>query len=237
MPRSKKGNTSGTTSTTTPPTPGDTPSNIPGVSKEFLSMFKGRIAIEGKELSWKMTFDWLASLPSDKRRIQSIFACIQFYKQPPRFLSDGITRKGMDDKKGKLDAQLVQFVPTHTNEFYEAEKSKFKREDLFALVNYSMVERIALMAHEIYDVSWIATSGYCSLFGNNIPSAITQEDVMRRFSVSHIPTEQVKDTSTDEGKALESARITWESFKNFQDQRVYWRAFSWEDVMPEIPSR
>lgn len=128
------------------------------LDSQFIDWFGGKYDVSTRGAGYKLAYEFMLG----KKGLRNIAACIVFASKPPRYLINGVVKKGGDlieKDKNHVDDRLAKYLPMHSNEemtdMYDEMGAEEKRKRLalgvFEKVNWSRAKRVALLAFEYGD--------------------------------------------------------------------------------------
>jgi hypothetical protein len=124
-------------------------------SSEFTNLWNGVDTLGGGSLIWDLTVEWLKSVESANLK-NVVKSCILFYEKPLKWLFHKKSADKAGEENSGVDAKLMQYLPTITEEQFQEAKTEFIAKNPgknfrgdwnpeFKYLNLSMTKRAALL--------------------------------------------------------------------------------------------
>jgi len=194
----------------------------------FIALFKGKMAYMGSSQSWSDTYTFVKGLKG-KLRNQTFIACYNFFVHPARFMVEGKSIKASTDPNYKalsVDDKIIELLPISEGP-HEVGKT---RHDKLKLVNFQMVNRLALLFIEYYNMMSPLTQGWVTKYGN-VPSKVTITDIAAAIPDSEFHKHNPKKPNDKYNETVEILAAKCTQFKN---DTVYWSLHDWSVLMPKM---
>jgi hypothetical protein len=194
--------------------------------RDYRKLFSGKYQILGSSEAWGAVETYLRTSAS---RSKSIHACLQFFYHPRNYMVGGALA-GKTADNTSVDSAILDVLPRLEGEEIGTVKSDTKRHVSIRHINFTVVQRVSLMALQRYGKDSKTTMGWVIKFGGT-PCQVTRDGIARAMGNKQGPPRGDKYPGDKYGATVE---ILYEYCERFCLEKPYWEGLAWDALFPRV---